>query len=150
MNTVAAQCHLISVLLSKSVTSLRNGSRLPLDLVPEITPWLHRFLLSLVHFSSAAHSLWACFCSVTKWHLTLCGPLKCSMPGYLPESAQTQVHWVSDAIQPSHPFSPPFPLAFNLSQHQGLFQQVSSSHQVAKVLELQLQSFQWIFRVDFL
>ena len=54
----------------------------------------------------------------------------------LPELTQTHVHWVGDAIQPSHPLSPP---AFNPSQHQGLFQWVSSSHQVAKVLEFQLQ-----------
>ena len=80
-----------------------------------------------------------------------------SMPGYpvlhhLLECTQIYVHWVGDAIQPSHPLSSPSPPAFNLSQHQGLFQWVSSSHQVAKVLELQLQhqSFQWIFRVDFL
>ena len=71
---------------------------------------------------------------------------------YLQEFAQTHVYWVSDAIQPSHPLSSPSPPALNLSQHQGLFQWVSSSHQVIKVLELQLphQSFQWIFRVDFL
>ena len=70
----------------------------------------------------------------------------------LPESTQTHVHRVSDAIQPSHPLSSPFPPAFNLSQHQDLFQWVSSSHQVAKVLELQLQhlSFKWIFRTELL
>ena len=64
----------------------------------------------------------------------------------------THVHQVSDAIQPSHPLSYPSPPALNLSQHQGLFQWVSSSHQVAKGLELQLQhqSFQWIFRTEFL
>ena len=63
---------------------------------------------------------------------------------------KTHVHWVSDAIQPSHPLSSPSPPAFSLSQNQGLFQWVSSSHQVAKVLEFQLQhqSFQWIFRID--
>ena len=62
------------------------------------------------------------------------------------------VHWVRDAIQPSHPLSSPSPPTFNLSQHQGLFKWVSSSHQVAKVLEFQLQqqSFQWIFRTVFL
>ena len=83
--------------------------------------------------------------------------MNCSMPGfpvlhYLLEFAQTQVHWVSDAIQLSYPLSPPSPPAFNLSQHQGLFQWISSSHQVAKVLEPQLQhsSFQWIFRTDLL
>ena len=65
---------------------------------------------------------------------------------------KTHVLWVGDAIQPSHPLLSPSPPAFNLSQHQGLFQWVSSSHQVAKVLEFQLQhqSFQWIFRTDFL
>ena len=80
-----------------------------------------------------------------------------SMPGLpvhhqLPELAQTHVHWVGDVIQPFHPLSPPSPPAFNLSQHQGLFQWVTSSCQVAKILELQLQhqSFQWIFRTDFL
>ena len=70
--------------------------------------------------------------------------MNCSIPGfhvlhYLPEFAQTHVHWVSDAIQPSHPLSFPSTPAFNLSQHQGLLQWVSSSHQVAKVLEFQLQ-----------
>ena len=86
----------------------------------------------------------------------LCDPMHCSMPGFpvlhhLPELGQTHVHWVSDAIQSSHPLLFPSP-ALSLSQHQGLFQWVCSLHQVAKVLELQLQhqSFQWIFRVDFL
>ena len=78
-----------------------------------------------------------------------------SMPGFPvchqhPELAQTHVHWVGDAIQPSHSWLPPSPPAFNLSQHQGLFKWVNSSHQVAKVLEFQRQSFQWIFRTDFL
>ena len=71
-------------------------------------------------------------------------------PSTSPEFAQTHVHWVSDAIPPSHPLSSPSPPAFYLSQHQGLFQWVSSSHQVAKVVKLQHQSFQWIFRTDFL
>ena len=66
---------------------------------------------------------------------------------HLPELAQTHVHWVSDAIQPSHPLSPPSPPAFNLSQHQGLSQWVSSLHQGARVLELQLQYSQWGHRV---
>ena len=70
----------------------------------------------------------------------------------LPEFAQTHVLWGDDAIQPPLPLSPPSPPALNLSQHQGLFQWVSSSHQAAKVSELQFQhqSFQWIFSVDFL
>ena len=81
--------------------------------------------------------------------------MDCSTPGFpvhhqLPEPTQTHVHHVSDAIQPSHPLSSPYPPRFNLSQHQGLFKWVSSLHQVAKVLELQHQSFQWIFRTDFL
>ena len=97
------------------------------------------------------------FSSVTQSCPTLWDPMNCSMPGLpvhhqLLEFTQTHVHWVGDAIQPSHPLSSPSPPAFNLSQHQGLFQWVSSSHQVAKVSELQLQqwSFQWIFRTDFL
>ena len=71
---------------------------------------------------------------------------------HLPEFAQTHVHRVGDAIQPSHPLSSPSPPALNLSQHQDLFQWVNSSHQVSRVLEpwLQHQSFQWIFMVDFL
>ena len=79
------------------------------------------------------------------------------MPGVsvhhqLLEFTQTHVHWVSDAIQPSHPLSSPSLPTFHLSQHQGLFQWVSSSQQVTKVLEFQLQhrSFQWIFKTDFL
>ena len=86
----------------------------------------------------------------------LCFPMDCSTPGFpvhhqLPELAQTHVHRVGDAIKPSHPLSSPSPPAFSLSQHQSLFQWVSSSHQVAKILELQLQhqSFQWIFRTHF-
>ena len=83
--------------------------------------------------------------------------MDCSMPGLpvhhqLPELEQTHVHPVSDAMQPSHSLSSPSPPAFNLFQHQGLFKWVSSSHQVAKILEFQLQhqSFQWLFRTDFL
>ena len=83
------------------------------------------------------------FSSVAQSYLTLCDPMDCSTPGLsvhhqLPEFIQTQVHWVSDAIQPSHPLSSPSPPAFSLSQHQGLFKWVSSLHQLAKVLELQL------------
>ena len=68
------------------------------------------------------------------------------------ESTQTHVHWVSNAIQPSHPLSSPSPPALNLSQQQDLFKWVSSSHQVAKVLEFQLQhqSFQWTPRTNLL
>ena len=94
-------------------------------------------------------------CSVPKSCPTLCDPMDCSTPGfpvlhYLLEFAQTHVHWVSDAIQPSHPLLSPPSSALNFSQHQEFFHWVGSWHQVAKVLELQNQSFQWIFRVDFL
>ena len=69
-----------------------------------------------------------------------------------PGACSNSVHWVGDAIQPSHLLLYPSPPAFNLAQHQGLPQWISSLHQVAKVLELRLQhqSFQWIFRTDFL
>ena len=97
-----------------------------------------------------------CCCSVAKSCLTLCDPMDCSTPGfpvlyYLPYFVQTHVHWVSDAFQPSHPLSPSSPV-LSLSQHQGLFKWVSSLHQVSKLLKLQLQhqSFQWIFRTKFL
>ena len=81
-----------------------------------------------------------CCHSVAQWCPTLCNPMNHSTPGFpvlqhLPIPAQTHVRRVSDATQPSHPLSSPFPPAFNLSQHQGLFQWVSSLHQVAKVLE---------------
>ena len=102
--------------------------------------------MSSVQFSSVAQS-----CP------TLCDPVDCSTPGLpvhhqLLEFTQTHVHWVGDAIQPSHPLLSPSPPALNLSQHQGLFRWVSCSHQVAKVLEFQLQhqSFQWTSRTDIL
>ena len=94
------------------------------------------------------------FSSVTQSCPTLCNPMNRITPGLpvhhqLPEFTQIHVDQVGDAIQPSHPLSPPSPPAFNLSQHQGLFQWVSSSNQVAKILEFQHQSFQWIFKTDF-
>ena len=95
--------------------------------------------------------------SVSQLCPTFCNPMDCRTPGLpvhhqLQEFTQTHVHWVSDAIQPSHPLSSPSPPTFNLSQQQALFQWVSSLHQVAKVLEFQLQhqSFQWTPRTDLL
>ena len=95
------------------------------------------------------------FSSVAQPYQTLCNLMDWSMPGFpvhhkLPELAQTHVHRVGDAIQLSHLLLSPFPPAFSLSQHQNLFQRVSLSHQVTKALELQLQhqSFQWIFRSE--
>ena len=78
------------------------------------------------------------FSSVTQSCPTLCDPMDCSTPGLpvhhqLPEFSQTHVHWVSDAIQPSHPLSPPFPPAFDLSQHQGLFKLFTSGGQSIEV-----------------
>ena len=106
--------------------------------------------------NSSTYSPTVQFSSVTQSFLTVCDPMDCSTPGLpvhhqLPESTQTHVHLVGDAVQPSRPLSSPSPPALNLSQHQGLFQWVSFLHQVAKVLELQLQhqSFQWICRVNF-
>ena len=95
------------------------------------------------------------FSSVTQLCLTICDPMNCSMPG-LPvhhqplESTQTHIRQVSGAIQPSHPLLSSSPPAPNPSQHQGLFQWVNSLHEVAKVLEFQLQhqSFQWTPRTD--
>ena len=110
-----------------------------------ITQISHLFL-HILQFSSVAQSC-----------LTLCNPMNCSTPGHpvhhqLLEFTQTHVHHVCDAIQPSHTRSSPSPPAPNPSQHQGLFQWVNSSHEVAKVLEFQFQdqSFQWTFRTDFL
>ena len=97
---------------------------------PDVKDWL--ILISSVQFSSVAKSC-----------LTLCNPMNCSIPGLsvhhqLLEFTQTHVHRVCDAIQPSQPLSSPSPPAPNPSQHQSLFQWVNSSHEVAKVLELQL------------
>ena len=112
-----------------------------------LTAWT---LLATV-FSSVQFSL------VTQSCQTVCDPTNHSVPGLpvhqqLLESTQSHVHCVSDAIQPSHPLSSPSPPALNLFQHKGLFKQVSSPHQVAKVLEFQLQhqSLQWTPRTDLL
>ena len=95
------------------------------------------FIFFSVHLSKSAQ-----VSSVTPSCPTLCDPMDCSTPDFLVhhqllELAQTHVHQVADVIQPSHPLSTPSPLAFNLAQHQSLFQWVSSSHQVAKVSEFQ-------------
>ena len=97
-----------------------------------IYTYIHTYIYSSVQFSSVAQS-----CP------TLCDPTNPSTPGLpvhhqLPEFTQTHVHWVSDAIQPSHPLSSPFPPVPNPCQHQSLFQWVNSLHEVAKVLEFQL------------
>ena len=103
------------------------------------------------------HAVSIQFSSVPQSCPTLCDPMNYSMPGLpvhhqLLESTQTHVHRVGDAIQPTHPLLSPSPPALYLSQHQGLFKWVRSSHQVAEVLEFQLQhqSFQWTLRTDLL
>ena len=101
--------------------------------------------------------LYVAISSVPQSCPTLCNSMDCSMPGFpvhhqRPEPTQTHVHWVSDAVQPSHPLLSPSPPALNLSQHQGIFQWVGSliaSGGQSMELQLQHQSFQWIFRVDF-
>ena len=129
----------LSQFFQSPLSSSSRGSLVPLHFQP--LKWYH------LHIS----------CSVAQSCPTLCNPLDCSMPGFpvlyhFPELAQTHVHWVSDDIWPSHPLLSPSPPSFNFSQHQGLFRWVGSLHQVAKILKVQLQhqSFQWIFKVDFL
>ena len=102
--------------------------------LPFLTTWIDLEAIMLSEMSQ--------FSSVTQLCLTLCHPMDCSMPDFLVyhqllELAQTHVHWVGNAIQPSHPLLSPSPPAFNLSQHQGLFKWASFSHQMAKVLEFQ-------------
>ena len=111
-----------------------------------LRPWVSHFTSLRLQLSSVAQSC-----------LNFWDPMDCSTPGLpvhhqLQDFTQTHVHWVGDTIQPSHPLSSPSLPVFNLSQYQGLFKWVSSLHEVAKVLEFQLQhqSFQWIFRTDFL
>ena len=142
-----------------------------------MSPWIHSLGFLLKSQSRAFHYN-TIFTSVTSWYThththththtyqfssvaqscpTLCDPMDCSKWGFpihhqLLKPAQTHVYRVGDTIQPSHPLLSPCPPAFNLSQHQSPFQWVSFSHQVANVLEFQIQhqSFKWIFRTDFL
>ena len=116
----------------------------------------------ILHYVSSSNTeilifVYLQFSSVTQLCPVLCEPMDCSTLGFsvhhqLPEIAQTHVHWVSDDIQQPHPLLSPAPPAFNISQHQSIFQRGSSLHQVARLLKFQLQhqSFQWIFRTHFL
>ena len=118
----------------------------------------HQFFSTQLSLQSISHPYSSVkFSSVAQSCPTLCDPMNYSTPGLpvhhqLPEFTQTHVHRVGDAIQPSHPLSSPSPPAFNLSQHQGLFKWLNCSHEVAKVLEFQIQhqSFQWTPRTDLL
>ena len=102
--------------------------------------WLWIEFLSGAPWTCQLSRLSCCSCcSVTQSCLTLCDPMDCSMAGlpvshHLPEFAQVHVHCISDAVQPSHPLMPSSPSALNLSQHPGLFQWVSCSHQMTKIL----------------
>ena len=111
---------------------------------------LAKLTVAIIHYiyiSKLSHSV-----GLTLWNTMNCGTPCFPVHHQLPELAQMHVHRISDVIQPSHPMSSPSPPAFNLSQHQGLFQWASSSNQVARELEFQLQhqSFQWIYTTDFL
>ena len=133
-------------------------TKLRINRIMSLWMFPNRFWLQWVLvFDFAFITLSVQFNPVSQLYPTLCDPMDCSTPGLpvhhqLLELTQTHVHWVNDAIQPSHPLSSPSSPAFNLSQHQGLFKRVSSLHQVAKALEFQLQhqSFQRISRTDFL
>ena len=118
--------------------------------------WSHMLIMAHPHIEGCWF-ISVLFSSVAQSCPTLCDPVNHSMPGLLvhhqlPEFTQTHVHWVGDAIQPSHPLSSPSPPAPNPCQHQSLCQWVNSSHEVAKVLKFQLQhqSFQWTPRTDLL
>ena len=131
------------------------GSHKESDTTEWLTLWLFTFypctgwrdpgkLSKSLKFSKPSPQMPPVWCSVTKSCPTLCNPMDCSMTGssilhYLPEFSQIHVQCVADAIQPSHPLPPPSPLALSLSQYQDFFQWVSSWHQVARVLECQLQ-----------
>ena len=111
----------------------------------QVVEWLSGIWRFISIFSWSLQDLTILLALVVVQSLSLCDPVDCSTPGFpvlhhLLKLAQTHVHWVGDAIQPSHPLSSPSPPAFNLPQHQDLFQWVVSWHQVAKELELQLQN----------
>ena len=130
----------------------------------QLFPWLlytHMYPYSYIYiklFSILIFIFPVQFSSVTQSCLILCDPMVCSMPCFtvhhqLPELAQTCLHWVSDAIHPSHPLSSPSSPAFNLPQHQGLsfpMSQFFTSSGQSIGASTSASSFQWIFRTDFL
>ena len=164
LETICILCYIYPAQsLNLGVSSLWVQSHLCLLLCNSVVEYLAIICKYLFVYSAVRFEMWK---SKSKSKLsfssfqscpTLCDLMDCSTTGLpvhhqLPESTQTHIHWVGDAIQPLHPLLSPFLPALNLSQHQGLFKWVSSSHQVANVLEFQPQhqSFQWIFRTDFL
>ena len=154
---------LLGIYLIETKALSWRGSCIPMFVVTSLTiaktwkqakwPWRNN-----AQRKSGIYTQWNIrFSSVFQSCLTLCNLMDCGTPGFpvhhqLLEFAQAHAHWVHDAIQPSHPLPSPSLPALNLSQHQGLFKWVSSSYQVAKGLEFQLQHqpFQWIFRTDLL
>ena len=135
-----------SIVLKNSIVFLWHSNINWLNFIPLLLSSVSQSVSSVSQSVQSLNHVWL-----------LASPMDCSMPGFpvhhqLPELALTHVHRVGDAIQPSYPLPSPPPPAFILSQHQGLFQWVSSSHQVARVLEFQLQhqSFQWTPKTDFL
>ena len=163
MGKKTAHLHKINPIITQSSNLLLNHNIINLILTSEIWWWIFynvpSFWLTVYrdkgctfcsrHSASRRSRMWSFklthissiqFSSVAQLCPTLCDPRDCSTPGFpvhhqLLEFTQTHVHWVGDAIQPSHSLSSPSPPAFNLSQHQALFKWVSSLHQVAKVLE---------------
>ena len=126
-------------------------------MISSVISWLFSSVLLSLHMLEFLVVFLLCSSVQSQSCMTLCDPMNCGMPGLpvhhqLQEFIQTHVHQVSDVIQPSHPLSSPSPPALNLSQHQGIFQWVSSSHEVAKVLEFQLQhqSLHWTPGTDLL
>ena len=165
MNRYLVNLYLIKNLYLKYVkNSYNNNKRIKKKPNSKVSKDSNRYFISIQmstnhmkKYSISSVTIKIQFGSVTKLCPTLCNPMNCSTPGLpvhhqLPESTQTHVHWVSNAIHPSHPLSSPSPPALNLSQHQGLFKWVNTSHQVAKVLEFQHQhqSFLWTLRTGLL
>ena len=131
-------CHLNGYKLVSHCGFLRCGVHL--EACGILVPW-PRIKLGPLQWKCQVLTTGGC-CLISQSCPTLCNSMDCSMPAFpvhhLLEFAQTRLHWVSDAVQPSHPLSSPSPPAHNLSQNQSLFQWINSSHEVAKVLGFQV------------
>ena len=145
LNWSASESALSTSPVATKVDNMNTLRNLKKNLLKQLKTYFLSFYLCACPRAHMRAHLNKCFFSVVQLlsRVWLTGnPMDCSMPGFpvlhhLLELAQTHVHWVGDAIQPSSPLSSPFPLALNLSQNQSLFQWVSCSHQVAKGLEHQ-------------
>ena len=147
----------LSILSMTTFIHLFSRGQAYLFKVQTHTLFSKRIKLKVLKYKNCLTAFSQSVSSVAQSCPTLCDPMNRSTPGLPvhhqhPEFTQTHAHQVGDAIQPSHPLSSPSPPAPNPSQHQGLFQWVTSSHEVAKVLEFQLQhqSSQWTPRTDLL